>query len=209
MIERHCDSTKRSERARSIDRSPLLPIFESCSLPVQSLRRINDLQPIVAVFNQGIGKNFPTRAARSLLSLWAEGRRATPREKTASRRFALCGLPLFLEWRSDVRLPFRRSSIASRLICRGACITRTRGGEVMATARKTEFLTPWDAAKYLRSEQDIAAYLAAALEAAADDAAFMTLVREDVARARAALETQRDHRTSEGSRQSISVVRAR
>jgi len=58
----------------------------------------------------------------------------------------------------------------------------------MATTRRTEFLTPWDAAKYLRSEQDIAAYLAAALEAAPDDSTFMTLVREDIAHARAALD---------------------
>ena len=43
----------------------------------------------------------------------------------------------------------------------------------MATRRTSEFLTPWDAAKYLRSEQDIAAYLAAALEAAPEDADFM------------------------------------
>jgi DNA-binding phage protein len=58
----------------------------------------------------------------------------------------------------------------------------------MATRRKTEFLTPWDAAKYLRSEQDIAAYLAAALEAAPEDADFLTIVRDDIAQARAALE---------------------
>ena len=58
----------------------------------------------------------------------------------------------------------------------------------MATRRKSEFLTPWDAAKYLRSEQDIAAYLAAALEAASEDADFMTIVRDDIAQARAALE---------------------
>ena len=58
----------------------------------------------------------------------------------------------------------------------------------MATRRKTEFLTPWNAARYLRSEQDIAAYLAAALEAAPEDADFMTIVRDDIAQARAALE---------------------
>ena len=58
----------------------------------------------------------------------------------------------------------------------------------MATRRISEFLTPWDAAKYLRSEQDIAAYLAAALEAAPEDADFMTIVRDDIAQARAALE---------------------
>ena len=63
----------------------------------------------------------------------------------------------------------------------------------MATTRRSEFLTPWDAAKYLRTEQDIQAYLAAAMEAAPDDQAFMTIVREDVAQARAALEKSQQH----------------
>ena len=79
----------------------------------------------------------------------------------------------------------------------------------MATARKSEFLTPWDAAKYLRSEEDIAAYLKAALEAAADDAMFMTIVHEDVARARTALERRRDRQTGEANGHSMAVVRAR
>ena len=57
----------------------------------------------------------------------------------------------------------------------------------MASPKKTEFFTPWDAAKYLRSERDIAAYLATALEVAPSDAAFMAIVHEDIARARAAL----------------------
>jgi DNA-binding phage protein len=57
----------------------------------------------------------------------------------------------------------------------------------MATPKRTEFFTPWDAAKYLRSERDIAAYLATALEVAPNDAAFMAVVHEDIALARAAL----------------------
>ena len=57
----------------------------------------------------------------------------------------------------------------------------------MAAPKKTEFFTPWDAAKYLRSERDIAAYLATALEVAPNDAAFMAVVHEDIALARAAL----------------------
>ena len=57
----------------------------------------------------------------------------------------------------------------------------------MALPKNTEFFTPWDAARYLRSEKDIAAYLATALEVAPHDAAFIAVVHEDVARARAAL----------------------
>jgi len=57
----------------------------------------------------------------------------------------------------------------------------------MASPKKTEFFTPWDAAKYLRTERDIAAYLATSLEVAPNDAAFMAVVHEDIARARAAL----------------------
>ena len=57
----------------------------------------------------------------------------------------------------------------------------------MASPKNTEFFTPWDAAKYLRSEKDIAAYLATALEVAPNDAGFMAVVYEDIALARAAL----------------------
>jgi len=65
----------------------------------------------------------------------------------------------------------------------------------MAIARRSEFLTPWDATKYLRSEQDIAAYVAAALEAAPNDSTFMTIVRDDVAQARAAIENSQQQRS--------------
>ncbi len=42
----------------------------------------------------------------------------------------------------------------------------------------------WDAANYLKSEEDMAAYLEAAMEEAGDDPAFITAVLGDIARAR-------------------------
>ena len=63
----------------------------------------------------------------------------------------------------------------------------------MPLPNKTEFFTPWDAAKYLRSERAIAAYFATALEVAPNDAAFMAVVHEDIALARAALKRSPGH----------------
>ena len=52
-----------------------------------------------------------------------------------------------------------------------------------ATARKETF-TRWDAVDSLKSEADIAAYLAAAMEEAGDDAAYIAGVLGDIAKAR-------------------------
>ena len=57
-----------------------------------------------------------------------------------------------------------------------------------AKARAAEKLPPgyrrWDATNYLQSEEDMAAYLEAAMEEAPDDAAYITAVLNDIARAR-------------------------
>ena len=50
--------------------------------------------------------------------------------------------------------------------------------------RRKETFTPWDAADHLRSEEDIANYLEAAMEEAGDDAAYIAAVLGDIARAR-------------------------
>jgi probable addiction module antidote protein len=52
-----------------------------------------------------------------------------------------------------------------------------------AAARKTRF-TPWDPVDHLKTEDDIAAYLEAAMEEAGDDAAYIASVLGDIARAR-------------------------
>lgn len=52
--------------------------------------------------------------------------------------------------------------------------------------------TPWDSADYLRTEEDRAAYLAAALEEAPDDAAFITNALGTVARSRNMSQLARD-----------------
>lgn len=55
----------------------------------------------------------------------------------------------------------------------------------MATRRRTkETFSRWDAADYLKSEEDMAAYLQACIEEAADDPAFIAAALGDVARAR-------------------------
>jgi len=57
-----------------------------------------------------------------------------------------------------------------------------------AKTRAKEQLPPgyrrWDVANYLKSEEDMAAYLEAAMEEAPDDPAFITAVLNDIARAR-------------------------
>ena len=55
----------------------------------------------------------------------------------------------------------------------------------MATKRRTkETFSRWDAADYLKSEEDMAAYLQACIEEAPDDPAFIATALGDVARAR-------------------------
>ena len=52
--------------------------------------------------------------------------------------------------------------------------------------------TPWDSADYLKTEADMAAYLAACFEEAPDDAAFLVHALGVVARARNMSELARD-----------------
>ena len=47
----------------------------------------------------------------------------------------------------------------------------------------------WDAANYLKSEEDIAAYLDAAMEEAPDDFVFITTVLADIARTRGVMQS--------------------
>ena len=50
----------------------------------------------------------------------------------------------------------------------------------------------WDATNYLQSEEDMAAYLEAAMEEAPDDSAFITAVLADIARARGIMQLAND-----------------
>lgn len=50
----------------------------------------------------------------------------------------------------------------------------------------------WDAANYLKSEDDMAAYLEAAMEEAPDDPAYITAVLNDIARARGIMKLAND-----------------
>jgi probable addiction module antidote protein len=50
----------------------------------------------------------------------------------------------------------------------------------------------WDAANYLESEGDMAAYLEAAMEDAADDPAYITAMLNDIARARGIMKLAND-----------------
>jgi probable addiction module antidote protein len=50
--------------------------------------------------------------------------------------------------------------------------------------RKQETFSRWDAADYLRSEEDMAAYLQACLDEAPDDPTLIAAALGDIARAR-------------------------
>ena len=50
----------------------------------------------------------------------------------------------------------------------------------------------WDATNYLKSEEDMAAYLEAAMAEAPDDAAYITAVLNDIARARGIMKLAND-----------------
>lgn len=52
------------------------------------------------------------------------------------------------------------------------------------TVRRKETFTRWDAADYLRSAADMAAYLEACIEEAGDDPALIAAALGDIARAR-------------------------
>ncbi|OYV51481.1 MAG: putative addiction module antidote protein [Burkholderiales bacterium 21-58-4] len=63
----------------------------------------------------------------------------------------------------------------------------------MATKRRTkETFSRWDAADYLKSGADMAAYLEACLEEAPDDAALLAAALGDIARARGMVQLAKD-----------------
>lgn len=59
-------------------------------------------------------------------------------------------------------------------------------------ARKKEQFSRYDAADYIRTEEDIAAYLEAAMEEAGDDGAFLAQALGDIARARGMMQLAKD-----------------
>lgn len=58
--------------------------------------------------------------------------------------------------------------------------------------RKKETFSRWDPADYLRSEQDMAAYLQACLEEAPEDPALVAAALGDIARARGMVRLAKD-----------------
>jgi probable addiction module antidote protein len=64
----------------------------------------------------------------------------------------------------------------------------------MASKRRRvkEVFSRWDAADYLKSETDMAAYLAACLDEAPDDAALLAAAIGDIARARGMMQLAKD-----------------
>lgn len=59
-------------------------------------------------------------------------------------------------------------------------------------ARKKAKFSRYDAADYLKSEDDMAAYLAACMEEAGDDAAFIAAALGDIARAKGMVQLAKD-----------------
>jgi probable addiction module antidote protein len=62
----------------------------------------------------------------------------------------------------------------------------------MATKRRKETFSRWDAADYMKSESDMAAYLEACLEEAPDDPALLAAALGDIARARGMVQLAKD-----------------
>jgi probable addiction module antidote protein len=62
----------------------------------------------------------------------------------------------------------------------------------MASKRRKEGLSQWDAAGPLKSETDRAAYIAACLEEAPDDPALLAAALGDIARARGMVQLARE-----------------
>lgn len=63
----------------------------------------------------------------------------------------------------------------------------------MATKRRTkETFSRWDAADYLKTEEDMAAYLQACFEEAPDDPAFIAAALGDIARARGMMQLAKE-----------------
>ncbi|MDZ5641647.1 addiction module antidote protein [Enterobacter sp. A103] len=56
----------------------------------------------------------------------------------------------------------------------------------------TEKFSEWDSAEYLKTEEDMAAYLDACIEEAGDDAAFIAKALGTIARARGMTQVARD-----------------
>jgi probable addiction module antidote protein len=62
----------------------------------------------------------------------------------------------------------------------------------MATKRRKETFSRWDAAEYMNSDDDMAAYLDACLEEAPDDPALLAEALGDIARARGMVQLAKD-----------------
>jgi probable addiction module antidote protein len=64
--------------------------------------------------------------------------------------------------------------------------------ERLTMARKKEKFSRYDVVDYLKSEEDIAAYLDACIEEAGDDAAYIAAALGDIARARGMAQLAKD-----------------
>jgi probable addiction module antidote protein len=63
---------------------------------------------------------------------------------------------------------------------------------VKKAVKKKPVLTPWDSAEYLKTDEDISAYLDACMEEAGDDAGFIAQALGTVARAKNMAKLSRD-----------------
>ena len=73
-------------------------------------------------------------------------------------------------------------------------------------ARKKEKFSRYDVADYLKSEEDLAAYLDACMDEAGDDAAYIAAALGDIARARGMVQLAKDTGISrEGLYKALSV----
>lgn len=62
----------------------------------------------------------------------------------------------------------------------------------MATKRRKETFSRWDAADYLKSEADMVAYIEACLAESPDDASLLAAALGDIARARGMVQLAKD-----------------
>ena len=86
-------------------------------------------------------------------------------------------------WWTNLRTDFMTTKVRSKSRAKARARAKT---DVPVGYRR------WDAANYLKSEEDMAAYLEAAMEEAPDDSAFITAVLADIARARGIMQLAND-----------------
>lgn len=70
--------------------------------------------------------------------------------------------------------------------------TRKPAAKTRTAAKLPAGYRRWDAANYLKTEEDMAAYLEAAMEEAPDDPGYITAVLNDIARARGIMKLAND-----------------